>query len=282
MDSFDVSSIVGLHAGELIGDVVVLDDEVKREEFGIRRFKDFFNEVGNLQHIKVIAANDKTVSFDPRLHSKVHTSFKNGIQKLIWRKEFSKYLLDCFTFPGTTNIERCYGSQVISFKEVKPEPGRFELIPKFTIEFADHTKLTGQLDEDKFLKVIFTESPVYNTIGRTAMICVDVANALGGSEAIAESFYSVMKHHAMDGEQSPEVLENRGIIDWGAPNRMRADKLCRSAGKSYRDGVKDDVTIRRHEINLLKNISTNSFRSNRILTRLNSEVGRYTFLNEYL
>eukprot|EP00794_Sanderia_malayensis_P000645 gene645-1313_t len=49
-----------------------------------------------------------------------------------------------------------------------------------------------QLDEGKILEILFTVENKYSRLGPELMLCLDIAIATGGSEAITESFYAVM------------------------------------------------------------------------------------------
>lgn len=86
-----------------------------------------------------------------------------------------------------------------SFQEKKPDIGVFQILPKFEITFQGGEIVEGRLNEDEVVQILFTEPAVYKKFGTMAMICIDIALELGGSEAIVESYYSVMKHQSMDG-----------------------------------------------------------------------------------
>ena len=219
------------------------------------------------------------MNFVPELHAKAYRSIKNVINKMVWDKNFSKYLLSSFTFEHKTcEPATQYGSQIISFKEVVPEKGSFELFPTFKIVFADKSEFIGRLDEDKVIELLFEEHALYSAVGRMGMICLDVAHALGGSEAIVETYYSVMKHQAKDGGQSNEVLQNRTLADWSCPNIMQAEKLLQRAAWFYLNG--DQENLGRHEVNFLKNNDKNSYKSSKILVRLHDEEARLPFLSD--
>lgn len=56
---------------------------------------------------------------------------------------------------------------------------------------------------------MYTNSEVYNRIGKEMCIVIDIVLAKGGTESIVESFYSSMASQAMQGGQSNEALALR-------------------------------------------------------------------------
>jgi hypothetical protein len=50
------------------------------------------------------------------------------------------------------------------------------------------------------------DETLYNAIGLEACACLDIALAKGGTEAIVESYYSVMKSQTMSGGQHNDTL----------------------------------------------------------------------------
>ena len=90
-------------------------------------------------------------------------------------------------------------------------PGSYHLCNLYEMKFKSVTVITV-LDEAKVLESIYTNSEVYNRIGKEMCIVIDIALAKGGTEAIVESFYSSTASQAMHGGQSSEVLALR-LVD---------------------------------------------------------------------
>ena len=63
---------------------------------------------------------------------------------------------------------------------------------------------------------------VYSTSGLGPEMCtaIDVALVKGGTEAVVESFYSVMKTQQTGFHMLNETLTNRTIIDWCYPPKI--------------------------------------------------------------
>ena len=70
----------------------------------------------------------------------------------------------------------------------------------------------ASLNEDAVYKSIFTDRMLYEAIGMQACICVDIALAKGGTEAVVESYYSVISSDKMSGGQNNETLALRSIL----------------------------------------------------------------------
>ena len=66
---------------------------------------------------------------------------------------------------------------------------------------------------------------------------IDVALSCGGTEAVVESYYSVMGTQRQDGGQSNDTLALRTKLDWCLPNIMQCVPLCREAILVYMDGL---------------------------------------------
>ncbi len=78
--------------------------------------------------------------------------------------------------------------------------------------FANTYELTMEHNQ-KPIKVKLNEEEIdevlYNTIGVGACVAIDIALAKGGTEAVVESYYSVMKSQQKSGNQLNETLALR-------------------------------------------------------------------------
>ena len=74
------------------------------------------------------------------------------------------------------------------------------------------------LDEPVLIETLYNVKEIYSRIGREFMIALDVALATGGSEAIVESFYSVMDVQKQRCHQSNPIMELRAKINWLLPH----------------------------------------------------------------
>ena len=74
------------------------------------------------------------------------------------------------------------------------------------------------LDEPVLIETLYNVKEIYSRIGPEFVIALDVALATGGSEAIAESFYSVMDAQKQRCHESNRIMELRAKIDWLLPH----------------------------------------------------------------
>ena len=74
-----------------------------------------------------------------------------------------------------------------------------------------------------------------NKAGKVAMIAFDIALSMAGSEAIVESFYSVMDTRRQV-RQVHTMLENRTILDWATSNVLNLEQIISKAAKLYVKG----------------------------------------------
>lgn len=66
-----------------------------------------------------------------------------------------------------------------------------------------------KLSEVEVYRSIYTEESLFNPIGPEGCIAIDIALAKGGTEAVVESYYSVMKSQKKFGGQSNTNLALR-------------------------------------------------------------------------
>ena len=79
-------------------------------------------------------------------------------------------------------------------------------------------QIKAVVDEPVLIETLYNVKEIYSRIGPEFMIALDVALANGGSEAIAESFYSVMDAQKQRCHQSNPIMELGTKIDWLLPH----------------------------------------------------------------
>lgn len=108
-------------------------------------------------------------------------------------------------------------AQVESFLQ-NLETGDFELEGTFKMKLTNSDELlTVSLNEEALWKHIYVSRDMYNALGREACLMLDIAYNKGGSEAIVESYYGVMKTQYFDGGQNNDTLDKRTLVDWCLP-----------------------------------------------------------------
>ena len=69
--------------------------------------------------------------------------------------------------------------------------------------------IKAKLNEEAVYKSIYTDETLYNAIGVESCVAIDTALAKGGTEAVVESYYSVMTSQQKSGNQLNETLALR-------------------------------------------------------------------------
>lgn len=110
-----------------------------------------------------------------------------------------------------------------------------ELEQRYILIFKS-AKFVCSFDAREFYKSFYNDEIFYKRVGKEFCIALDVALNIGGSEAIVEGFYSVMKTQQQDGNQSNETLYQRTIVDWLFPPPINCPVSIREVAKIYLDG----------------------------------------------
>lgn len=274
---FDIEETFLRLCGERLSNDRVKLKEVDLELFGLPNFEKFFLEVCDLKHIK--ALDDER--FDGRLYSSVLRDWKSALRHLAWSKDMKNTFLLCLNPIEDNGIITAVladpETKLMCMKTVPQEACRLNLHPLFAFKFANHAPFEAFSDEAKVVSLLYTDEMLYGKAGNVAMTAFDIALSMGGSEAIVESFYSVMdsqrevrQHHA--------TLEDRTILDWATSNVLNSEGIISKAAKFYIDGV-SSLQLPRHRVGTLKRKTSTSFKASQVLRRMKSEKGRYPFLS---
>ena len=149
---------------------------------------------------------------------------------------------------------------------------------EFTLQYAGKEPVKAQLLEE-VIKALCCNELLYAdpAAGQVAMTAFDIGLAMGGPEAVAESFYCVMDTQRQHGGQSHGTLEERTLLDWALSNIIQSEELTRRAALLYLDGKKEE-RLSRHRVGNLRKTSKESYKASKVLTRFANDHGRYPFL----
>ena len=103
------------------------------------------------------------------------------------------------------------------FISLAPDPSSSGIRQGFKVTLLDGKEVTAFLDEPLLVETLYNVKEVYSRIGPEFMVALDIARSTGGSEAIAESFYSVMDTQRQRCHQSNRIMELRTKIEWLLP-----------------------------------------------------------------
>ena len=120
---------------------------------------------------------------------------------------------------------------------VHTENKTFQLDKTFVIELkGSRQELYVHLDETSLWKEIYTNDKLFTALSKEACVVLDIARNMGGSEAVAESYYSVMKTQRKDGGQDNESIDMRTLIDWSLPPVYQCPQTISNIATIYRKG----------------------------------------------
>ncbi|PAA71545.1 hypothetical protein BOX15_Mlig019669g1 [Macrostomum lignano] len=180
-------------------------------EAGEPEFCSFFNYVVSLPYISEVAESDELFSeLILGNHSYVHVKYKNVIESLFWG-HLATYGIQCLV---CSKSKKPIKGQIINSIKIE-ENSRLQQVFKVETDVRCYDNCI--LDEAALIKQLYTVQPVFEEAGRAVCILLDVALNTGGGEAIAESFYGVMRSQRIMGRQKNKALQLRTKIDWCLP-----------------------------------------------------------------
>ncbi len=118
----------------------------------------------------------------------------------------------------------------------------FLIYCEFLLHFSGKEPAKFQLLEVDVIRALYCKECLHRdpVVGQVAMTCLDVVLALGGPEAIAESFYSVMDTQWQYGSQNHSTLQDRTLLDWATSNVIQSEDIITRAAKLNLDGEKEE------------------------------------------
>ncbi len=226
-NSFDIEETVLLICGErVLGERVKLN-EGDLEVFGAESFKDFFWEVCHLKHIR---DDDR---FDARLYQSVLRDWKGAVRFLVWDQNMKDQLLSCL-IPAEdgdvklmNEIKSSLDTKLMKLSEVMTSDVQPNLSKLLSFEFQGFAQFHASINET-VTSFMYTNEALWRKAGQVAMIAYDIRLSMGGSEAVVESFYSVMDTQRKV-RQNHATLENRAILDWSTTNVLRLEDVITKA-----------------------------------------------------
>ena len=175
---FDIGEIFKLLCGKRLPDGRVKVQEGDLEEYGMEDFREFFKEVCSLEHVKQL--NDER--FDPRLHSRVLSSFKQALRILVWDQGLKQTLISCFTVAYDNHCDSSSTSlqdsgELLQMDTVAQLEHIFLTQCEFILHFAGKQPIKAQLHEEEVVKALYTNELLYadSGAGQVAMTALDVA-----------------------------------------------------------------------------------------------------------
>ena len=124
-----------------------------------------------------------------------------------------------------------------------------------------------------------TIQQIYEAVGKEMCTAIDIALAKGGTEAVVESYYSVMKKQSTGSHMSNDTLDLRTMVDWCYPDQGVCPATLTQVAMLHATGSsKFGVEKQRAPIHTdSRNRSVYSGRS-KVLQRMKKEKAKLPFL----
>ena len=137
-----------------------------------------------------------------------------------------------------------------------------ELFALFRFTLANNKNIVVRLQEKILTSLMYTNTHFYKRLGECFCVAYNVGLAKGGSDAIVESIYSVMKTQSHQGNQANQVLVDRTSIDWHCPpSPLAIMDLIAEAAKL-------------HQENHFPPVSKVNFGLSKVMQRMKGDRGR--------
>lgn len=228
----DLTLLMSLMVGERLSEGQTTPYNRRRlAQQGREEFQELVNHISRLPQIgelKEILCMDEELFVD-----EIFTKLKNCLASIIWDTNFQSVGIKIFNNISTgQNIVVSNDSFVTKFVDF--EDSSFSLDKRFTLKTSDGNEFKVTINEKNLYYELFENRTLIQMIGREASIVLDFTFNMGGSEAIAESYYRVMETQRFDGGQSNEILDMRTLIDWSLPNVVACPNTVSRIASSYR------------------------------------------------
>ena len=221
-------------------------DEVQLVTYGTSEFQDFVCYLSSLQVCSHL-------NFHAALASRIHDRIKNAIVSVVWGDNFYSI--------GASLFEISDGEFKGKFLKEILEPT--DSISEFSLFEGTEFSLSTQFvirckDLDNALKVTFNEPALWEAfyikpelvklLGREAGFALDRAYNMGGSEAIAESFFATMRNQHKK-NHSMETADMRTLVKTCLPEPSKCPETIEEIFEIFVNGD-NSKAVRKHRSNI--------------------------------
>lgn len=206
----DLDSLFALLCGERLesGKVKLAVGEGQLERYGRDNFQKLFEYVCSLEHVQALATdfcdeNFDELLFDPAFGNKVHHKMKQALKRALWIED-GKYLQSWFGLPDGKSYGSLKKLRLAVDDDIFAVGNRYEI----TVQNSGEPFI-AEINEMEVYRTIYTDENLFTAIGIEGCVAIDIALAKGGTEAVVESYYSVMNSQKQPGGQHNETLALR-------------------------------------------------------------------------
>ena len=284
-NAFDLEELFACLVGERNSSGKAILDEIRLEMWGREMYAKFFKYCAALPHIRT-ATQEEDLEFYEELSHVYHRQFKQAMKNHLWNASERNGIVSSigkwFLIKQPQQKKEVKDSEkydLLSLRYPRFRVESLKILPQDDVsrcrlhtEFLLHISsckddLVVRINEEAIVKSMYTESSVYEAIGRQYMITFDIAQAKGCPEAIVESYYSCMDSQKMKGGQSTDSLSTRSKIAWCMPNAMQNKRAIKEITKAF---------LEKHKKPVLSGMKKTSY--SQTLDRLAREDTKISFL----
>ena len=258
-------------------------------KIGQAEFQRCVSFVAQLPHVKAEVQNG-SLDIHAQFADVIFWEIKKAIISVVWGELFPDLFKVFFmeipesqtkqennSFPKPQALRIPPNVTVASFERINDN--HFDLQERYILKLSDGLSRQVVFREDLFIRCLYTDATLYNTVGREFCVRFDIFYAKTGTEAVAESFYRVMSTQEQDGGQKLETLALRSSIDWCLPAVLQCEKPIKEIAKLYLTGD-EEQKLKKHNIPIFRNRQTikNHTEMSKVLTRISTTKPRLPFL----
>ena len=198
----------------------------------------FYDYVCSLPQVKNLAQWNSELALNKSCSDEILHTFHVALFEAVW-----KNLGNC----RSEWFEPIVGSfKTTSLTAFKTATSKNPLEDAFLFEFKN-SSCTAVLKPSAVFKSFYVDEEIYSQAGQEFCIALDVALAMGGCEAVVESYYSLMKAQTKPGGQLNETLVERTNVDWCFPMPVQCRNTLKEISYLYLDG-NVEYNLPRHNI----------------------------------
>ena len=216
--------------------VAAVFDSILISRYGRSEFEQLCRYIARSLSSKNIEELDIHEELSPVLHDNIKKAFAS----IVWGELFSTVGASVLVIQEGTHsgesLNELQGDAYITKFSVSKCTSKFLLHDNFSVKLntCDNNFIV-KLDEAKLWELIYTDSRVIEKIGRDSCYILDFAYNLGGSEAIAETYFGIMQHQFKD-NSLVETADMRSLISYCLPDVAKCPKTVSAIAKIFREG----------------------------------------------
>lgn len=212
-------------------------DDLEMALYGREEFKQIVAHVSTLPYVRVC----KNIRINAVLSDRIHDNIKKAIVSTVWGDNFRTVGLSMFKIvdgqqKGSYLSELTNLPQDLFVSQFMVDSNNFSLETSFSLCLGNSEQnFNVRLDEEKLWEALYSDESMYKLVGKEGSIILDFVYNIGGSEAIAETYFKVLEAQRQD-NQNPDTIDMRTLISYVIPVPSQCPKSIKSIAEIYSQG----------------------------------------------